>query len=127
MDEQKENKQINWFTAITLIAGTPLYVLIWKDHEWAEIALKVYLCTAIVFGSLLLFLERKSLKEKWLWIGRHEITDPYTAPPSYASADDIIDIAGVDIASRIPFILILKISKGGLRNVIAWEGIIWAL
>jgi len=62
-----------------------------------------------------------------LRINRHEITHPHAAPPSDVSANDIIDIAGVDIAPRIPFLLILNISKGGLRNVIAREGIIWAL
>jgi hypothetical protein len=69
MNEQRENTQINWFAGITLAAGMPLYVLVWTGREWAPIALKVYLCTAVVFGTLLLFLERKSLKKKWLWIG----------------------------------------------------------
>jgi hypothetical protein len=62
-----------------------------------------------------------------LRIDRRKVIHPYTAPPGHVAANDIIDIAGVDIASWIPFILILNISKGGLRNVIAREGIFWAL
>jgi hypothetical protein len=69
MDEQEENTQMNWAVAIMLVAGIPLYVLVWMGREWAQIALKVYLCTACVFITLLVFLERKSLKKKWLWIG----------------------------------------------------------
>lgn len=69
LDEQTENSQMNWFVAIVLAAGSPLYVLVWKDHQWAEIALKVYLVTASVFGYILLFSERKSLKRRWLWVG----------------------------------------------------------
>jgi hypothetical protein len=67
-EQQKENTQMNWFVAVALAVGSPLYVLVWMDHHWAEIALKVYLVTAIVFGYILLFSERKYLKERWLWI-----------------------------------------------------------
>jgi hypothetical protein len=63
-EQQKENTQMNWFVAVALAAGSPLYVLVWMDHHWAEIALKVYLVTAIVFGYILLFSERKYLKER---------------------------------------------------------------
>jgi hypothetical protein len=38
-------------------------------HHWAEIAVKIYLLTACVFGAILWTLERKYLKEKWLWTG----------------------------------------------------------
>jgi hypothetical protein len=69
MDEQKENTQINWFVGVVLAAGVPLYVLVWMGHHWAEIAVKIYLLTACVFGALLWTLERKYLKEKWLWAG----------------------------------------------------------
>jgi uncharacterized membrane protein YhhN len=69
VDEQKENSQMNKFVAVVLAAGSPLYFLVWKDLQWAEIALKVYLVTAIVFGYILLFSERKSLKRRWLWAG----------------------------------------------------------
>jgi uncharacterized membrane protein len=68
IDEQKENTQMNWFVAIVLAVGSPLLVLAYLDHYWAEIAFKVYLCTAAVFGSLLIFLERKFLRNRWLWI-----------------------------------------------------------
>ena len=67
--EENENTRMNWFVAIVLIAGVPLYAEVWNGHPWAEIALKVYLCSATVFGSLLFFLERKSLRKRWLWIG----------------------------------------------------------
>lgn len=69
MDEQKENTQMNWFVAAVLAAGSPLFVLAFMDHYWAEIALKPYIVTAGVFGYILLFAERKSLKERWLWLG----------------------------------------------------------
>jgi hypothetical protein len=68
-DAQRNNTQMNWFVGVALAAGSPLYVLVWKDQQWAEIALKVYLVTACVFGYILLFSERKSLKERWLWLG----------------------------------------------------------
>jgi hypothetical protein len=68
-DERKENTQMNWLVAVGLAAGSPFYALVWMDHHWAEIALKVYLCTVTVFGSLLLFKEKRSLKKRWLWIG----------------------------------------------------------
>ena len=66
--EQKENTQMNWFVGIILAIGSPLFVLVFTNHHWAEIALKVYVCSAAVFGSLLLFLERQSLRERWLWM-----------------------------------------------------------
>lgn len=69
MDEQKENSQMNWFVVAVLAAGSPLFVLAFMDHYWAEIALKPYIVTASVFGYILLFAERKSLKELWLWMG----------------------------------------------------------
>jgi hypothetical protein len=69
MDEQKEDTQINWFVGVVLVAGVPLYVLVWMGHHWAEIAIKIYLLTACVFGAILWTLERKYLKERWLWVG----------------------------------------------------------
>jgi hypothetical protein len=69
VDEQKENTHMNWFVAGVLAAGSPLYVLVWMDHHWADIALKVYLVTAIVFGYILVFSEWKSIKKRWLWLG----------------------------------------------------------
>ena len=67
--EDKENSQMNWFVAVVLVVGSPLIVEVFMNRPWAEVALKIYSCTAVVFGSLLLFLERKSLKERWLWTG----------------------------------------------------------
>ena len=68
-EDHEENTQINWFAAAVLAAGSPLIVLVFMNRHWAEVALKVYMGTAVVFGSLLLFIERKSLKKRWLWIG----------------------------------------------------------
>jgi hypothetical protein len=68
-DEQSDNSRINWFIGVVLAAGVPLYVLVWMGHHWAEIAIKIYLVTACVFGAILWTLERKYLKQKWLWIG----------------------------------------------------------
>jgi hypothetical protein len=62
-----------------------------------------------------------------LRINRRVVANLYTAPPGHVAANDIIDIPGVDVAPWIPFIVILKISKGSLRNVIAREGIMGAL
>ena len=69
MDEQTENSQMNWLVAVVLVAGSPLYVLVWMDRHWAEIAFKVYIVTASVFGYILVFSERESLKKRWLWVG----------------------------------------------------------
>jgi hypothetical protein len=67
--EQKENLQMNWFAGVVLILGSPLFILTFLGHNWAELILKVYLCTSAVFGSLLLFIERKALNQGWLWWG----------------------------------------------------------
>jgi hypothetical protein len=67
--EQKENTQMNWFVAAMLVVGSPFFVLASMNHHWADIALKVYIVTASAFGAILLFLERKYLKERWLWAG----------------------------------------------------------
>ena len=69
MDEQREDTRINWFVGVALAAGSPFFVLTFMGHHWAEIALKVYLLTACVFGAILWTLERDYLKEKWLWTG----------------------------------------------------------
>lgn len=67
--EQQENTQMNWFAGVILILGSPLFVLVFMGHHWADIALKVYLCTSAVFGSLLLFIEKRFLGQGWLWTG----------------------------------------------------------
>jgi len=41
-----------------------------------------------------------------LRIDRHEVTHPDAAPPGNVAANDVIDIACVDVASWIGFILI---------------------
>jgi hypothetical protein len=69
LDEQTEDKQMNWFAAGILVLGSPLFVMAFLGHDWAQIACKVYVWTASVFGCILFFLERPSLKRKWLWMG----------------------------------------------------------
>lgn len=60
-------------------------------------------------------------------IDRDEIADLDAAPFCGISANDVIDVSGVDIAPRVLFILIRIVNVGGLRDVIAGEGIVWAL
>lgn len=69
LDEQTEDKQMNWFAYAILALGAPLFVMAFMGHYWAEIACKVYIWSASVFGCILLFIERPSLKRKWLWMG----------------------------------------------------------
>jgi hypothetical protein len=69
LDEQTEDKQMNWFAAGILALGSPLFAMAFMGHYWAEISCKVYVWTASVFGCILLFIERPSLKRKWLWKG----------------------------------------------------------
>jgi hypothetical protein len=66
IDEQIEDKQMNWFAVGILALGSPLFVIAFMGHSWAEIACKVYVWTASVFGCILFFIERQSLKQKWL-------------------------------------------------------------
>src|SRR5581483_1997753 len=56
-----------------------------------------------------------------------EVSHLYTAPPGNIAANNVIDVAGVNVPPRVRFIWIFYIGKGGLRNVVAREGIIWAL
>jgi hypothetical protein len=56
-----------------------------------------------------------------------EIADLDAAPFCGISANDVIDVSGVDIAPRVSFILIRIVDVGGLRDVIAGEWIVWAL
>jgi hypothetical protein len=79
VDKQKENKQMNWFANALLVAGSPFFVLAFMDHHWAVVALKVYSCTAVIFGTILLFIERKSIKKRWLWIGMVPLLVLHTA------------------------------------------------
>ena len=79
MDEQVEDRQMNWFAAGVLALGSPLFVLAFMGHHWAEIACKVYVWTASVFGAILLFIERPSLRQKWLWIGMIPLAILHTA------------------------------------------------
>lgn len=58
---------------------------------------------------------------------RDKIADPYAALSCCISANDVINVAGVDIAPRVPFILISKVSERSLRNVVAREWIIVSL
>ena len=74
LDEQTENTQMNWFAAGILLLGSPLFVMAFMGHSWAEIACKVYVWTASVFGAILFFIERPSLKRKWLWMGMIPLT-----------------------------------------------------
>ena len=69
LDEQTEDKQMNWAGAGILVVGSPLFVISIMGHYWAEIAFKVYIWTAVAFVCILFFIERPSLKRKWLWIG----------------------------------------------------------
>jgi hypothetical protein len=62
-----------------------------------------------------------------LRVDRHKVTHPHTAPPRHVTANDIIDLACVNVAPWVPFASILDIGEGGLRNVIAREGIIGTL
>jgi len=54
------------FTIVIVLLGSPIFILGVTGHHWAWIALKVYLWTAIVFGTLL-SLERSQLRRQWLW------------------------------------------------------------
>jgi hypothetical protein len=69
LDESAEDRQGNWMVAVILVLGSPILVMALLGHSWAKIALKVYLSTAFVFGCVLVFAEKASVKRKWLWIG----------------------------------------------------------
>jgi hypothetical protein len=69
LSSQQEDSRMNVYAAVTLVIAAPLFVMAFLGHEWAKIDLKVFLSTVVVLGSLLLFLERDSLKKRWLWLG----------------------------------------------------------
>jgi len=119
VDEGKENTQMNWAAALILIAGIPLYLLVWKGSDWAQISLKVYLCTACVFVTLLVFLERRSLRKRWLWVGLIFLL-PLHAALMYGLIRFNKAFPGIDRVPRAPY--------GALVPLVALEtGVLYAL
>jgi hypothetical protein len=60
-------------------------------------------------------------------INGHEITHPDTMAPGEIAANNIVNVASVDIRSRVAFIRVCDIGKGGLRDVVAGKRIAWPL
>lgn len=63
-----QGHRINQVLTVLAISGLPLFVLSCLGHHWAEVVVKVLICTVVIFGVLLWVLEREYLDQRWLWL-----------------------------------------------------------
>src|SRR3984957_11503492 len=58
-----------------------------------------------------------------LRVDGHEVADLRASTAGVVAAHDVVDVAGVDVAPWIPLVIIGYIGEGGLRDVVAGEGV----
>jgi hypothetical protein len=58
-----------------------------------------------------------------LRVDGHEVADLRVSTAGVVAAHDVVDVAGVDVAPWIPLVIIGYIGEGGLRDVVAGEGV----